>query len=294
MGTGEAAAADPGGDSARERTWTSGLSVDEFACVRIAGFEPVGQVMGAAVYGRNAPMLTYLQDPYYGSPDRPRSMPMVRPNPAYSEHTVIRAARRDAMRRMTDECRALGGDGIIAVRVAIEPFEGDETALAFRIQGTAVRARGRVRPPKPFSSDLSAQEFTKLIHAGWVPVELVLGASVATLHEVSSVQRQTRRTAPNQEISVWSAAIEFIRVQARKQVRVEAAGVGADGVVVSSCDLELYQVEKVRFAEARVVGTAIATFGPDRSGRRRTGTGRPPVARTGSILRLSTDHAGHS
>ena len=31
-------------------TWGSALSTDEFAAIRSAGFEPVGQVLGAAVY----------------------------------------------------------------------------------------------------------------------------------------------------------------------------------------------------------------------------------------------------
>ena len=32
-------------------TWGSALTADEFAAIRSAGFEPVGQVFGAAVYG---------------------------------------------------------------------------------------------------------------------------------------------------------------------------------------------------------------------------------------------------
>ena len=31
-------------------TWGSALSADEFAAIRSVGFEPVGQVFGAAVY----------------------------------------------------------------------------------------------------------------------------------------------------------------------------------------------------------------------------------------------------
>ena len=31
-------------------TWSSALSTEEFAAIRSAGFEPVGQVLGAAVY----------------------------------------------------------------------------------------------------------------------------------------------------------------------------------------------------------------------------------------------------
>ncbi len=32
------------------RTWGSALTTDEFAAIRSVGFEPVGQVLGAAVY----------------------------------------------------------------------------------------------------------------------------------------------------------------------------------------------------------------------------------------------------
>src|ERR1700753_3664398 len=34
----------------RSGTWSSALTSDEFAAVRTAGFEPAGQVLGAAVY----------------------------------------------------------------------------------------------------------------------------------------------------------------------------------------------------------------------------------------------------
>ena len=34
----------------RSGTWGSALSTNEFAAIRSTGFEPVGQVLGAAVY----------------------------------------------------------------------------------------------------------------------------------------------------------------------------------------------------------------------------------------------------
>ena len=41
--------------AARGATWGSVLPVDEFAAVRSVGFEPAGQVFGAAVYPLVAP-----------------------------------------------------------------------------------------------------------------------------------------------------------------------------------------------------------------------------------------------
>lgn len=40
----------------------------------------------------------------------------------------------------------------------------------FRAVGTAVRAPGARRLRRPFTCDLSGQDFTKLIPTGWVPV----------------------------------------------------------------------------------------------------------------------------
>lgn len=141
------------------RTWTSGSSVDGFACVRAAGFEPVGQVMGVSVYSFDPGLRTSFER-YARTIDCPGDQ-------------VLNAARRKAMRAMELECRALGGDGIIAVNVEIGPFKGEQRTRAFQVRGTAVRARGRVRPPEPFSSHLDAPEFVTLINAGWVPVRLV-------------------------------------------------------------------------------------------------------------------------
>ena len=52
MGSGEVPPPRAAGDES-DGTWTSGLSVNAFACVRAAGFEPVGQVMGASVHVLN-------------------------------------------------------------------------------------------------------------------------------------------------------------------------------------------------------------------------------------------------
>jgi uncharacterized protein YbjQ (UPF0145 family) len=181
MGTENTPSAGGGAGSVPGRTWNSGLSVAEFACLRTTGFEPVGQVMGASVY-RVRPWTPIDSKNRYWSP---RFF-------AGGEWGIYNA-RRKAMNRLVAECRALGGDGIIAVQVEIGPFQGQEHTLAFRVRGTAVRAHGRVRPLRPFSSDLSAQEFAKLIEAGWVPVELVLGVSINQLYDFPGVKSAVRR-----------------------------------------------------------------------------------------------------
>src|SRR5260370_28900709 len=95
-------------------------------------------------------------------------------------------SRRMAISRMTAECEALGGHGVVGVRLTIGAFPAG--GLEFKAIGTAIRAPGV--PPlskgrghkEPFTSDLSGQDFGKLIMKGWVPAGLVLGISIGSPH----------------------------------------------------------------------------------------------------------------
>ena len=88
-------------------------------------------------------------------------------------------ARRAAISRMTAECAALGALGVIGVQLTVGPFGDDEDILEFKALGTAVRARGVTSRAQPFASDLSGQDFTKLVAHGWVPVGLAMGVAVS-------------------------------------------------------------------------------------------------------------------
>ena len=108
-------------------TWGSALTADEFAAIRSVGFEPVGQVFGAAVYSVG----------YTGSAARGPGVPTVtrrRPGPATQVSgengpgsfaplvQAIYQARHAAIDRMTAECTALGGHGVVGVRLSRGPF----------------------------------------------------------------------------------------------------------------------------------------------------------------------------
>jgi uncharacterized protein YbjQ (UPF0145 family) len=206
------------------------------------------------------------------------------------------------MAKMAAECLALGGDGVVAVRVEIGPFPAKELNMAFQAYGTAVRARGGVRPPKPFLCHLSAQEFTKLIDACWIPVDLVLGMALDVSGDYA---RRVGRFAPNQEISQWTQSVESARNKARTKLENEAADAGADGVVISEYSLKRYRSERYRVVEARFIGTAITAFGSARPRPPREWTlletllpalripdpepEPPPSVRVNSIMRLSVD-----
>ena len=74
-------------------------------------------------------------------------------------------ARDTAIGRMTAECARLGGHGVVGVRLSRGSFPLG--GLEFTAIGTAVRAPGAAcGRQEPFTSDLSGQDFAKLITAG--------------------------------------------------------------------------------------------------------------------------------
>jgi uncharacterized protein YbjQ (UPF0145 family) len=262
-------------------TWGSALTANEFAAVKAAGFEPVGQVLGSCVYHLGYTASYRCPGAWMGGvgyTDTGRSAafgPMV---------TALYDARWLAIGRMTAECQALGGDGVVGVRLSIQRFPAG--GLEFQAIGTAVRAPGTaLRLKKPFTSHVTGQEFAKLVMNDWIPVSLVLGISIGTRHDDYRTRMAARRWAGNQEITGYTDLVNRTRSQSRRELAADVAKHGGDGVVVSSIDLKISEREcpmtegqRDHIVEATTIGTAIAQFR----------TTRQP-ARTGSLAIMSLD-----
>jgi uncharacterized protein YbjQ (UPF0145 family) len=252
-------------------TWGSALTAGEFAAIRGAGFEPVGQVFGAAVYSAGGP-----GGP--GCPGSPGTPGGALPGPATqvsgpdgagpwgSVAAAMEQARHTAVGRMRAECAALGGHGVVGVRVSRGMFPLGGTQ--FSVIGTAVRARGAAaEPPAPFTSSLSGQSFAKLITAGWVPVGLALGLSIGARHDDRDTARQARWTAGNTEVAGWTELVTQSRHDARRQLENDVRRLGAEGVVITAMPLQVRQREcpaaagrRDHTVEAALIGTAVARF----------------------------------
>jgi uncharacterized protein YbjQ (UPF0145 family) len=261
-------------------TWGSSLSTGEFASIRSTGFEPVGQVLGAAVYnvgytgGLSCPgawggfgrygapsvgLTTVSGDGNFGS-----FGPMV---------ATLYEARRAALARMSAECAELGGHGVVGVSLSIGAFPAG--GLEFKAIGTAVRAPGPALP-RPFTSDLSGQDFAKLFMDGWIPVGLALGISIGARHDDWLTVTQTRWGAGNMEVSGYTDVMAQTRHDAREQLERDVARMGADGVVVSAVtarvrdrDCPAQEGRRDHIVEATLIGTAIARFhAPSRAAER--------------------------
>jgi uncharacterized protein YbjQ (UPF0145 family) len=243
-------------------SFTSNLTVAEHHAIRSVGFTPVGQVLGSCVYAIG---YTGTWNCGYGWSGGFGGAPS-RTVEATGLRDSLYTARTTAMQRMQAEAAALGGDGIVAVRLTVGPFEG--AGQEFRAIGTAVRADGEVRPRRPFTSDLSGQEFAQLIAAGWVPAALVLGLTVLVRHDDWQTRYQNSRWT-NQEVDGYTELAGRARAGARARLGHDCARFGA-GTTAVIRDLTLDIGERAcnatnqdgrdHLAEAMVVGTAIVPF----------------------------------
>jgi uncharacterized protein YbjQ (UPF0145 family) len=197
--------------------FTSDLTVNEFLLVKQAGFVPLGLVLGTSVYhigyqfrrwGQNMELDKLSQAMYH--------------------------ARDLAMTRMQAEAHVLGADGIVAVRLSVERHDWGNDSAEFLAVGTAVRASDgtdwRDRSRKPFTSDLSGQDFWTLIQAGYAPLGMVMG--VCVYHVAHRPVTGVLSTAyQNTELPQFTQAVYDARELAMTRMQEEAAALRAEGIV---------------------------------------------------------------
>jgi uncharacterized protein YbjQ (UPF0145 family) len=269
-------------------TWGSSLTSGEFAAIRSVGFEPVGQVFGAAVFGvaygdgYSCPRISASSRDATEIPSSGQQPESIGQGRERDDHgplgPLVRAmdqTRRTAVERMAAQCVELGGDGVVALRVSRGSFllGGQE----FTALGTAVRARGARdggvgEESAPFTSDLSGQDFAKLIMAGWVPVGVVLGVAIGARHDDWQTTRQTRRWSGNREVAGWTDVVNQSRREARGRLDRDVQRLGAEGAVVASMQLRVSVRDcpaqagrRDHIVEASILGTAITRFGQARA-----------------------------
>lgn len=268
-------------------TWGSALSTAEFAAIRSVGFEPAGQVLGAAVYnlgyqGYGCPSFGAFGSFSRWQPQWQQSHTAVSSSGRSSTYAplvqTLYAARRTALARMSAECAQLGGHGVVGVRLTIGRFASG--GLEFKAIGTAVRAPGAAPLRQPFTSDVSGQDFAKLISDGAVPVGLALGISIGARHDDWRTIGQSRWTTGNTEVSGYTELVNMTRHDARSELAHDVQRLGAEGVVIESMDMRIGEHEcpateggRDHLAEVTIIGTAITHFA-----RPRRAAERPSLA----------------
>jgi len=212
---GRLAAMKPGAN--QKGLFTSDLSVNEFLLVKEAGFDPLGLVVGSSIYhiGWQKPAM----------------------NQSMELETLTQAmyhARELAMTRMEEEADSIGADGIVGVRLEVGRQEWGENLAEFIAIGTAIKARNgeshRAPNGRPFTSDLSGQDFWTLIKAGYRPVSFVMGNCVYHVG-YQGVKAWFSQIGQNVEMPTYTQAIYDARELSLARMQAEAEQLQADGIV---------------------------------------------------------------
>jgi uncharacterized protein YbjQ (UPF0145 family) len=198
--------------------FTSDLSVSEYVLLGEAGFEPLGFVVGSSIYHVGLQVGRWSQNQEL----------QVLTQAMYN-------ARELAMARMRAEADHLGADGIVGMQLRMPMYAWGQCCLEFVATGTAVRhltGTGAHRAPdgRAFTSDLSAQDFFRLLAAGAVPVMFVLGTCVYHIAHQSAMQ-SLRQTGQNQEMMQFTQGVYEARELALTRMQAEAAEARASGIV---------------------------------------------------------------
>ncbi len=228
----------------QHRFFTSDLSVNEFLLIKEAGFHPLGLVMGSSIYHIGfqpvragvSEELTMLTQALY-------------------------QARELAMVRMEEEAHELGADGVVAMRLSVTVHSWGTNVIEFVAIGTAVKSERQEDfrvAGRPFTSDLSGQDFWTLLNAGYRPVGFVMGNCVYYV----APQAQQGALMQNMELVGPTQALYDSRELAMERMQVEAEALGAQGIVGVTID-ETNHTWGPTVLEFSAVGTAVVAMRAD-------------------------------
>lgn len=229
--------------------FTSDLTVSEYVLLGEAGFEPLGFVVGSSIYHVGIQIGRWSQNQEL----------QVLTQAMYN-------ARELAMARMQAEADHLGADGIVGVNLKMQMYAWGQGVLEFIATGTAVRHLGgtgahKAPDGRAFTSDLSAQDFFRLLAAGAVPVAFVLGTCVYHIAH-QSVMQSLRQTGQNQEMPQFTQGVYEARELALSRMQAEATQARASGIVGVSVEV-LNHVWGEHATEFLATGTAIRRLGAE-------------------------------
>jgi len=237
------------GTGEERRLFTSDLSTSEFLLVKEAGFDPVGLVVGSSIYhvgyqaaawSKNQEMTVLTQAMYH--------------------------ARELAMTRMEEEAEALGADGIVGVRLEVSHKEWGRHIAEFVAIGTAVVHRGeprrfRNKHNRPFTSDLSGQDFYVLLRSGYRPLGMVMGNCVYHVAQ-QGLGNLMATMGRNAEMVQYTQALYDSRELAMERMQKEAEALDAKGIIGADVH-ENSHTWGAHVIEFFAVGTAVDEISAD-------------------------------
>jgi uncharacterized protein YbjQ (UPF0145 family) len=261
----------------------SELSVTEFLTLSRAGYFPHGLVIGSCIFEAG--------NQYDWS---------VSTSEVTALSQALRSARTLAVNRMRQQAASLHAEGVVEVRIQVEHdvWRGSRQVAKFVAMGTAIgfdekyaklAVRGadslRLSNGTPFTSDLTAPDFVKLLRGGYRPVSVAMGACVYGLDPRHMRDYRTR----DAEVSEYTQAFFDARETAMDRLQQDLfrehpegtpdAPVGIVGVSVSESVYGGGQSAPI--VEFSAIGTAVAELAPNDPRR------GPPHAKPQMMMPLS-------
>jgi uncharacterized protein YbjQ (UPF0145 family) len=228
--------------------FTSDLSVNEFLLVKESGFEPLGLVLGSSIYHIGFQQAAWNQNQEMGVLTQ-----------------AMYHARELAMTRMEEEADQLGADGIVGVRLDIGRYEWGADLAEFIAVGTAVKHRGgelhRAPSGRPFTSDMSGQDFATLLRAGYRPAGLVMGNCVYHVAR-QGMLASLKQVGRNVEMPNFTQALYEARELAMERMQTEADEAQSEGIVGARI-IERSHGWGSHVIEFFAIGTAVVSTTPD-------------------------------
>jgi uncharacterized protein YbjQ (UPF0145 family) len=228
--------------------FTSDLSVNEFLLVKESGFEPLGLVLGSSIYHIGYQQASWNQNQEMGVLTQ-----------------AMYHARELAMTRMEEEADQLGADGVVGVRLDIGRYEWGADLAEFIAVGTAVKHRGgelhRAPNGRPFTSDMSGQDFSTLLRAGYRPTGLVMGNCVYHVAR-QGMLASLKQVGRNVEMPNFTQALYEARELAMERLQSEADELQAEGIVGARI-IERSHGWGSHVIEFFAIGTSVVSTNPD-------------------------------
>ena len=190
------------------------------------------------------------------------------------------SARELAMTRMEEEADSLGADGIVGVRLDIGRYEWGEHMAEFIAIGTAIKHREgelhRAPNGRPFTSDLSGQDFWTLLRSGHRPVGMVMGSCVYHVAHRGMLQSLRQTGQQRRAAELHPGALRRARAGDGAD-----AGRGRGGQAEGIVGVQLQERSHgwgSHVIEFFAVGTAIVPYGEDRADRAADAGARPQLS----------------